>query len=65
MNNKLFKDKDSARSFNDHVISATDLTQISCFQTAILMKRQTNVLQEMEHTIVNTVTQQQKLLWAT
>jgi len=40
-------------------------TQIYCFQIAILMKKQTNVLQEMEHTIVNTVTYRQMLLQVT
>jgi len=40
-------------------------TQICCFQIAILMKRQTNVLQEMELTIVNTVTYRQMLLQVT
>jgi len=40
-------------------------TQIYCFQIAILMKKQTNVLQEMEHTIANTVTYRQIMLQVT
>jgi hypothetical protein len=54
-------------SDNSHILKRNDklYTQMYCFQTVILTRRQTNVLQEMEHTTVGTVTQPQKLLWRT
>jgi len=62
MKNKLLKDKDIAGIFNGLLFQPQTNIQNYCFQIAILMKKQTNVLQEMEHTIVNTVTYRQMLL---